>query len=387
MLSEKFYVHPKTAAYFSGALVLFLLSFILGDSSKFTNNLFYALIALPGIFLLVKNRSAGIFADRLGWLWLVFMLCFLVPAYNAGDFQFYKHIGYVALFVFVLAGLTHVEFFNSALFARGQFWIVFFYILISALYGWFTGKFEFGYRVDILPSRMENVIYASIWLFCSLGLVLPVLQKQGRWKEAVAAVVLSLFIVSFVVQTRTALVGAAFLGGLWALHAMRHHKKQGAIIVVVLALLALLVMWLVKDEAWVTLLLKRGDSHRIELLQIMIGEWRNCGWLMGCGVEFHTDKTLTGGMVIQHPHNIFVAMGLYTGAVSLVLFIAVMALTLWHAWRLRCAWGVYLASALVMLNFDGSKLVGNPDELWVLVLFPAVMIYARVVRERRLKQQ
>ncbi len=387
MLSEKFDINPKVAAYFSGVLVLFLLSFIVGDSSKLTNNLFYALIALPGLIFLIINRGAGLFSDRLGWLWLAFMLCFLVPAFYAGDFQFYKHIAYVALFVFVLAGLVNVDFFNRGLFARSQFWIVFLYILLSSIYGWTIGKFQFGERVGILPARLDNVIYASIWLFCSLGLVLPVLQKQGRWVEAVAAVLLSLFIVSFVVQTRTALVGAAFLGGLWALHAMRHHKKQGAIVVAGLALLALLVMWLVKDEAWVKLLLKRGDSHRIELLQIMVGEWRNCGWLMGCGVDFHTTQTLTGGMAIQHPHNIFVALGLYTGTLSLLLFVAIMALTLWYAWRMRSAWGVYLASALVMLNFDGSKLIGNPDELWVLVLLPAVMIYAQVVRERRLKQR
>jgi hypothetical protein len=69
-----------------------------------------------------------------------------------------------------------------------------------------------------------------------------------------------------------------------------------------------------------------------------------------------------------------------------LLFIAVMALTLWHAVRLRDGWGWYLAAALVMLNFDGSKLVGNPDELWLLVLLPAVLIYGRVVRERRLEQ-
>jgi hypothetical protein len=387
MLSEKYRVNAKTAAYFSGALVLFLLSFILGNSAKFTNNVFYALIALPGLFFLIKQRGADVFVDRLGLAWLVFILCFLAPAFYAEDFQFYKHIVYIALFVFVIAGLTNVDFFNSGLFARSQFWIVFLYMLLSACYGWGTGRFEIGHRVDILPSRMDNVIYASIWLLCALGLALPVWRKQGRWLEAAAAVILSLFMVSFVVQTRTALVGAVFLGGLWALHAMRHYKKQGVIAVLAVALLSLLAMWLVKDEGWVTQLFARGDSHRLELLSIMVGEWGKCGWLMGCGVEFQTTQTLTGGMAIQHPHNIFVAMGLYTGAMSLVMFVVVMAMTLWHALRLRCAWGVYLASALVMLNFDGSKLIGNPDELWVLVLFPAVMVYAQVLREHRIKQQ
>ena len=129
----------------------------------------------------------------------------------------------------------------------------------------------------------------------------------------------------------------------------------------------------------------RGDSYRIELFEIMTGEWRNCGWMMGCGVDFYTTKTLTGGMAIQHPHNIYVSMGLYTGAVSLVLFLIVMAMTLWHALRLRDAWGLYLACALVMLNFDGAKLVGNPDELWVLVLLPAAVVLGRVVQEHRLR--
>lgn len=387
MLSEKFYVNPKTAVYFSAALVVFLLSFIFGDSSKLTNNLFYALIALPGFVFLIKARSAGLFTDRLGWLWLVFMLGFLMPAYYAGDFQFYKHIAYVALFVFVLAGLTNVSFFNSDLFARSQFWGVLLYILLSGIYGWATGKYGVGNRVDMLPARLDNIIYASIWLFCALGLVLPVLQKQRRWGEAGAAIALSLFVVCFVVQTRTALVGAVFLGGLWALHAMRHYRKRGVIAVLGLAVLALLLMWLVKDEAWVAKLFARGDSYRLELFRIMVGEWQNCGWLMGCGVEFHTTQTLEYGMPIQHPHNIFIAMGLYTGAISLVLFIAVMALTLWHSWRMRSAWGVYLACALVMLNFDGSKLVGNPDELWILVLFPAAMVYAQVVGQRRLERQ
>jgi len=28
----------------------------------------------------------------------------------------------------------------------------------------------------------------------------------------------------------------------------------------------------------------------------------------------------------------------------------------------------------VVLNFDGSKLVGNPDELWLLILLPMALI-------------
>jgi hypothetical protein len=36
-----------------------------------------------------------------------------------------------------------------------------------------------------------------------------------------------------------------------------------------------------------------------------------------------------------------------------------------------------------MLNFDGSLLIGNPDELWPLVLLPSAMILSRVLKARR----
>jgi hypothetical protein len=376
----------KVQIYFSATLVIFLLSFILNSSAKVTNNLFYALIALPGLFFVLKHRGAGVLSQPLGVAWAVFMAWFLVPASVAGEFQFFKHILYVSLFVCVIAGLADNGFFRSANFIRVQFWAVCLYILAVSVYGWVTGRFEFGQRVDLLPARMENVIYASGWMVCCLALALPVWKSERRWVEAGCAVVLTLLVAAFIVQTRTALVGAAFLFGVCALRSLYLWPKRSAVILLALAVAAVVGFWVVKDEQWVHLLLARGDSYRIELFKIMTGEWGNCGWLLGCGVEFRTTQTLTGGMPIQHPHSIFVSMGLYTGAVSLVLFLVVMAATLWNAARLREGWGLYLACALVMLNFDGAKLIGNPDELWILVLLPAAMVLGRVVQHRRLER-
>jgi hypothetical protein len=373
----------KLQLYFGAALLIFLLSFILNSSAKVTNNVFYALIALPGLFFVLKHRGAGVFRQPLGVAWAAFMLWFLVPAAVAGDFQFYKHILYVSLFIMVVAGLADNEFFRSSNFVRGQFWTVCFYILSVSVYGWVTGRFVFGQRVDLLPARMENVIYASGWLVCCLALALPVWARERRWIEAAGAVVLTLVVAAFIVQTRTALVGAAFLFAVCALYAVRLSPKRSVLALLAFLLIALAGFWVVKDEQWIKLLMVRGDSFRIELFEIMTGEWRNCGWLLGCGVEFRTAQTLTGGMAIQHPHSIFVSMGVYTGAVSLALFLVLMAATLWNAVRLHEGWGLYLACALVMLNFDGAKLIGNPDELWVLVLLPAAMVLGRVVQDRR----
>lgn len=378
-----FLKNSRSRWYFCAAIVVFLLSFILMDSSKWTNNIFYAFIALPGLVFLVKERGAGLFQQALGWAWVAFLVWFLVPAAVAGETQFYKHILYVGVFVFVVAGLVSPEFFRSPKFVRALFWIICAYIFGYAIYAYSTGVFDLGQRVSLLPSRMENVIYVSIWLLCALALALPVWAKERRWIEAVSAVVLSLVAVAFVLQTRTALVGAAFLMGVWAIYGVLRFPKVGLIGVSFAVVLLALSIWLVHDQAWFMSLYGRGDSHRTELLHIMVGEWGNCGWLLGCGVDFKTSKVLTGGMLIQHPHNIFVAMGLYTGAVSLVLFLIVMGATLWQAWRNRDPWGMYLACALVMLNFDGSKLIGNPDELWPLVLLPAALVLGRVAQRPR----
>jgi hypothetical protein len=230
---------------------------------------------------------------------------------------------------------------------------------------------------------MENVIYTSIWLFCALALAMPAWVRERRWGEALAAVVLSLVAVSFVLQTRTALVGAAFLFSAWACWALWRFPRLAGGTLLACALLGGVTLWLVKDALWFHNLFARGDSYRSELFWVMVGEWQNCGWALGCGVEFHTDKLLGGHMPIQHPHNIFVALGLYTGGVSLVLFLVIVAMTLVQAIRLRDPWGLYLACALVMLNFDGSKLVGNPDELWPLVLLPAALVMGRGLQHKR----
>lgn len=369
--------------YFAVATIVFLLSYILMNSSKWTNNIFYAFIALPGLVFLLKERGAGLLKQPLAWAWLVFIAWFLVPAAIAGDGQFYKHILYVALFVFVVAALVEPELMRNGLFVRGMFWILCVYIYGFAAYAYLTGVYGLGERVALLPSRLQNVIYTSIWLLCALALAFPLWLKERRYLEAAAAVLLSLFAIAFVLQTRTALVGAVFLFGLWALHAIWKFPKLGLAGLAVGIVGAGLTLWIIHDQAWFVGLMARGDSFRVELFQIMTGEWRNCGWLLGCGVEFKTTQLLGGFMPIQHPHNMFVALGLYTGGVSLVLFLVLMASTLLMAWRNRDPWGLFLAAALVMLNFDGSKLVGNPDELWPLVLLPAAVVMGWVVQEKR----
>ena len=378
MVFERVQVNGTTR-YFSLALCMFLLSYVLGPSAKLTNTIFYALIALPGGFYMLKAAGRELVKEPLVIGWLVFLAWFLLPAMIAGSWQFYKHILYTLLFVLVVAALTDPVLFRRQQFVRAQFWILCGYIYVSAFYNWSSGHYLPGNRLALLPSRLDNVVYTSVWLVSALGLGMPAWAQGKRWLEGVAAVLLAVVAVAFVLQTRTALVGGAFLLSLWLVHGLRHKPTLTARALLAAAGVGALVLALIYQQSWWHSLWARGDSYRGEILRIMLGEWQNCGWLLGCGKGFHTTALLAGSMPIMHPHNIFVALGVYTGAPALVLFIALMAATLLYAWRFCDAWGVFLACSLVMLNFDGSLIIGNPDELWPLVLLPAAMVLGGVL--------
>lgn len=245
-------------SYFGLALCLFLLSFVVGWSSKWTNNLFYGLMVLPGLVFLIKEKGAGLLKQSLAWGWLVLLLWFLVPATIAGEPQFFKHIFYVLMFVMVAGAFTDPQFFRSLAFVRAQFWILTLYIFICAVHSWATGEFAFGSRVALLPARLQNVIYASIWLFCSLALALPVWFRERKLIEGALAVVLSVIAVLFVLQTRTALVGAVFLLGCWVLYGVYQKPRLvGTVLAICLVILGLLFL-VVHNEPWYLSLWTRG---------------------------------------------------------------------------------------------------------------------------------
>lgn len=378
MLSDSaLFSSPLSRKYFSVVLVLFLLSYVLLPTAKLTNSFYYAFVAVPGLIFLFKERGAGFFARPLSWVWLGFMLWMLVPASQVYHPQFYKHLLYVFLFIFVVSSLTIRGLFDGALFARMMFWVACVYIFASGIYSYASGDYQFGQRVALLYMRLDNVIYSSAWLVCSFALASPAWFKQRRFVELSAALLLMLVAIVVVLQTRTALFGVLVLTALWFAYFIRRAPLLGLLSLVTFVAVLGLVVFLVKDQDWFLLLLERGDSYRIELFHIMLGEWQNCGWLLGCGLDFVTAQTLPGGYKIPHPHSIFMALGVYTGLVALALFLLLMACTLWHAWRQKNPWGLYLICALGMLNFDGSKLIGNPDELWLLVLLPAAMVLGR----------
>ncbi|HBB99971.1 MAG TPA: hypothetical protein DC032_05140 [Pseudomonas sp.] len=363
--------------YFTPALLIFMASFLLLPTSKMVNNVYYALLALPALSVLLVRLGRDIRPSLALWLWGALCAWYVLIGFLSADGQYFKHVFYVALFVLLVSQLADPQLLRAPLFARGLFWILSFYVLGSAVVYWIIGRYAPGERVLWLPGRMTGPIYTSMWLVCCFALALPAWMAQRRWVELASAVALAVFCMAYVLQSRSGLVGMLMLGGLvagWlALHRARYLLWLG----IAALLLAGLTLFVMREVPGVASLFERADSGRFELWRILAGEWLGCGLWLGCGMQYVTEATILGGSPIQHPHNIYMALGLYSGLVSLLIFLALMVVVLQRAWRQRDPWGLYLFTALVVLNFDGSKLVGNPDELWLLVLLPVALIINR----------
>lgn len=365
----------RLAGYFTLAVLAFMASFLLLPTAKMVNNVFYAMTALPALAAMVILRGQLQLREVAPLLWGALLLWCGLSAISSGGGQYAKHILYVSLFLLAVGRLLAPALFRSELFARGIFWLFLAYVLLSAIFYWITGRYALGERVLWLPSRMTGPIYSSMWIACCYALASPYWLNSRRWLEMLLGTALALFCVLFILQSRTGLVGLAAAMGLVMLWSFR---AGGRFLVSLSATLALLgvvlaVVWL-QFPGFKQLIIGRADSGRLDLWYIMLSEWWNCGLWQGCGVQFHTLSTINGGEAIQHPHNIFIGLGVYNGLPALLLFLSICALALRKAWHYRDPWGLYLCTALVSLNFDGNQLVGNPDELWLLVLLPLALI-------------
>lgn len=371
--------------YFTVALLVFVVSFLTLPTSKMVNNVYYVFLAIPALGYLIINRGRGVELSLGLLLWGGVSFCLALAGILSGDVRWLKYVLYTVLFVVLVSQFVDPLPFRTPVFARGLFWILGGYVLGSAIVYWVIGRYVPGERVLWLPARMTGPIYTSMWLACCFTLALPAWIEQRRWFELSAAMLLAVFCMAYVLQSRSGLLGMAALGGFIAVGLVLRQVRYILWLGIAAFLSGLLVYWAVLEIPEIARLFARADAGRFELWGVYLSEWVKCGLWLGCGVNPNVDVVLSGGLSIQHPHNIFLALGLYSGLFSLLLFMLMMVVILRHALKMRDPWGGYLLLALIMLNFDGDRFVDNPNELWLLVLLPAALIINR--RDMRLPSE
>jgi len=369
--------------YFTLALVFFVLSYVFLPSSKAVNNFFYLFLALPGLFFLVKRFAPEFKANLLALVWAVFFLWLLLAVFSVKDLQYLKHLLYVVLFCSVVAFFVDYRIFRRFELDALFFAVFLAYVFFSILYYWAFDVYPVGAGVSFLPMRLSGITYASIVLVAFFALITVPLMQRGKWLLFLSGFFLVLFCVSYALQSRAGVLGAfTVLGGalLYYLFRGKHWFYKLAAVFFALAV-ALCTVWLFSSDPVFARLLERADSGRFELWQAYFQAYLDCRLWLGCTTEQLSGITIYNGTVaIEHPHNIFFSVLLYHGWIGFALFVLVIGLTLREAWRQKNPWGVFLLVSLLMLQFDGSRLVNQPNELWLLIFLPCMLILAEQVR-------
>lgn len=362
--------------FFSAGLLVFALSFILLPTSKQVNNVYYLGLLLPATVCLVSHPPRILPRAPETVLWLLFFaLSGAAGIMGGGSESFFKHLGYSLIFVLIATNLASPRLFSESVFKRAAFWTVGTYIFISSMAYWATGTYAVGERIVWLPGRMTGPIYTSMWLIACFALASSVWIKERRFVELAAALALSLFCTGYLLQSRSGFVGLAALP-FFLLFGNRQRKDWRRLLSIVLLLaIGVGALWV---SGFLDALISRGDAFRFTIWRRFLSDWQQCGIIRGCGLQ-HREVffSLDGQSLKAHSHNIYVSLGVRLGLLPLLAFVAAQLLTLLRARRNGNSWGLYLAVSLIMLCFDGDLVIGNPDELWLLVWLPAALIANR----------
>lgn len=363
--------------YFTLAVLVFLISFLLAPSNKAGNNVYYVLIALPAIPALLFHPRVNLALCRPEvLLWGGLVAWMILQGWIVDDLsaQYLKHILYTVLFLLVVGRLISPHPFRTSIFARGQFWLLQLYFLFSILYFWIYGDYSPGLRQIPMLGRLWGQ-GGAIWLAAAFVLAFPVWILERRWAEFIAAFSLCGIFLIFVMQTRSALVGlfgALLLGyGAWTLFFFPRARIKMISGIAGILILGLLLWWF---SPIVQSLISRADSYRFELWSLLWQDLQNCGVWLGCGGEFRAIGFLSDGSIFLHPHGLYQSFAVHTGLVSLLFFLPIIFWALRTAWKNQDAWGAYLLTGLFAKCFDGGQLMGNPSDYWPVILFPIALI-------------
>ena len=370
-------------SYFTFALLLFVLAFMALPSSKAVNNFYYSFIALPALWILVRGRWKMSRSTPLFWLWIALLLWMLLAAVQIQTFQYLKHWLYVAVFCGITLLLADYCFFRRDRVMQWLFYAVLAYVVLSTLYLWRSGLYQPGQRIH-MPMRLTSPTYASIVLVAFFALTISRLIKCRNWGGLGLSATLVFFATGYVLQSRAGVLGLFVVIGLASVYTLWSARRGWIRLLLVLVGLSTVVgLWyLFENVPTFERLIDRADSGRFELWHAHYQLFLDCRTWLGC-VPTHFDAiTISGGRVlIEHPHNVMFSMLLYYGWVGLLLFVLILSFSFLEAWRQNNPWGLFLLASLLMLMFDGGGLINQPNELWLLILLPCMLILAEQVRQ------
>jgi hypothetical protein len=338
--------------------LLHVLSHFSPLSNKAVNNFYYLLVLVPAL-LTVDLRAVRFYLAQpviqSMLLFLVYTGTYMTVTDDPGEL---RNILYVVSLLIAIHTLVHERLLNTKLFAYFLFGVVIIYVTLQ-LGWWVIGEgrglparpFFYGWQLFV-PTFITA--YLSVASMAAAGILI----EQGRLKSAFLLTV-PLVVVSTLLISRMGLAGlvtaAPFMVWLAIVSETNLQKKDlfGLSALVGIAGLA------AHHFGMFDILMQRGSSYRLDLLNEVFTEVGNCGWLLGCGFD-HTYTLQIKNYLHVTEHSIYAHQLLATGLIGLALMLGFILLVIRTGIRAKSPWLLAFVAGCGTLLVEGQSLLAQP---------------------------
>ncbi len=376
-------------------LGLFLAGFFLLPTSKALNNVYYALVLAPALLLLRRADWRWLARSRLWWAALALLAYLTLSGLWSAGFtparwlHEAKALPYLVVYLAVLACVCA---------RRPQAWEwLLRAVLLAAVAGTLVSAVIF-YRVQPWPARLEY--YAAVYnsneaatlvggcVLLALFHVLPA-ARPGWARLAGSAVALILAAGVLMTGSRTPLAALLVCVGCGLALRRQWRLLAAYVVAVVVVGTALWGSGYASGGA-----VARGMSYRPAIWQqfaarVAASPWLGEGILTEDTTQVPSVAASESSLAMDHPHNVYLATGLYGGLPALALLAVVIGLALRQGVRLagrgEPVWLLVLLLGLLCMLTDGDRLLHAPRGIWFYFWLPVGALLAReaAARSRR----
>ena len=368
----------KKDIYWRFVFLCFVTTFFLPVGVGVTRTILYFAIVIPALFLINKKILNGLTRSTVFIFLILLALSPLTTTKNCGAIL--DTTKFIISSTCIIIGATRLQKISSndlRLYCLIIIYCLIAYIFINATMHFFRGTWTIGNRLLLLYGQAKSVIFTSNIIVSVLVLYSWVSLKQERKIEVATVNCISLLLIMYFLQSRSALVVwlAAMIILVFSLDIKR--LKQAGIALLLSISLACFVL---AKSGIGSQLLARADSYRIEIWQGYVNATLRCGWLTGCGWGSELGFITQDGISIAHPHSMYLQTFYWGGSLGLILLLTCLGAALYEGWKKSSPLFWLLLPGTIALAMDGKNLISSPNERWLLILLPLLFSAAEQVK-------
>jgi len=368
--------------------LLFVVGFFFMRSSKWHNNLYYAMVLAPFLLSFKWIRLDAFVRSKtyvlsIAYLVFLYITLFWAQAHALSDFSKY---GFRLLYVFVFLTVTIDLAQKYPDFLRRLFmclcWAAAFAGCISILI--------YLKNYPVPDARLWNIgrayhpnqaasVYCLVIIICYYGFLKGKKEKYHHVYWGMTAVMLAVVVLTKSRGPTLAIGITIFFCSL-----LGRNKRTVTLATVLFFLVG---VWAIINVDILCNLFERGDSARLEIWRLSLERSSNAVWL-GHGISVKSSLSLANGENVHHPHNLFAANLFYGGLVGTVF------LMLLIGYALYCAFLHYQESKdpmlMAMIIFsvvcgltDNDKLLCHPRPIWLFFWLPIALVSIKELSLRK----